>query len=126
MNNVILVGRLTKDPDIRYTAKTNTAVATFNIAIDRMGDGADFPRVRVIGKQAENVEKYVKKGSMVGIEGRLETGEYESDGRKVYYTDVIANRVEFISTGKKHAENAKQEPVEAQESFESVDEDVPF
>ena len=138
MNSVQLVGRLTKDPQISYTSQTNTAVAVFILAVDRptKEKQTDFPRVKVYGKQAENVEKYVHKGSMVGISGSIETGSYEKDGNKVYFTDVIASRVEFISNGKKQAENAnkaasdannEQHDVEEQiDGFEAIDEDVPF
>lgn len=131
MNSVELTGRLTRDPQISYTNETNTCVAVFSIAIDRPSKEkqADYPRIRVYGKQAENVEKYVHKGSMVGIEGRIETGSYEKDGQKTYYTDVVANRVEFINTTQKRAESvekwASNEP-EQIDGFESLDEDVPF
>ena len=83
MNNVILIGRLTRDPEVRYTANTQTAVATFTLAVDRpvkSGEEkkADFPRVIVFGKQAENCEKYLSKGRLVGVQGRLQTGRYQN------------------------------------------------
>lgn len=102
MNSVVLIGRLTKDPHISYISGTQTAVARFSIAISRGKDkdgndkGADFPSVVVFGRQAENCERYLSKGKLVGITGRLQTGSYEKDGRKVYTTDVIANRIEFL------------------------------
>ena len=102
MNSVHIIGRLTKDPQISYISDTQTAVARFSVAISRGKDkdgndkGTDFPNVVVFGKQAENCERYLSKGKLVGIEGRLQTGSYEKDGRKVYTTDVIANRVEFL------------------------------
>ena len=134
MNSVVLIGRLTKDPVVSYTSATNTAVAVFTLAIDRPTSEkrTDFPRVRVFGKQAENVEKYVHKGSLVGVQGGLETGSYEKDGKTVYYTDVIANRVEFISNSKKDGETSKETPSRAREEqqeydgFEAVDDDLPF
>lgn len=108
MNNVILIGRLTKDPELRCTSGTQMAIATFTLAIDRGKDkngeskGADFPRVMVFGKSAENCEKFLKKGRLVGIQGRIRTGSYENDyGNKVYTTDVIADRVEFLEWGDK-------------------------
>ena len=76
------------------------AVARFTIAINRMkkDGGADFPNIVVFGKQAENCEKYLRKGSKVGIEGRIQTGSYEKDdGTRVYTTDVVAERVEFLN-----------------------------
>ena len=101
MNSVILIGRLTRDPELRYTSGTQMAVATFTVAIDRpVRAGAekqtDFPRVTVFGKQAENCEKYLAKGRLVGVQGRLQTGSYTNkDGVTVYTTDVVADRVEF-------------------------------
>lgn len=133
MNRVELIGHLTADPEVRYTSATNTAIATFTVAIDRptKDKQTDFPRVKVIGKAAENCEKYLKKGRLVGIEGSIETGDYESNGKKVYFTDVLASRVEFIDWGEKTAERAQKEPQNANEGeqidgFEAVDEDVPF
>jgi single-strand DNA-binding protein len=114
MNKVELIGRLTKDPELRYTTD-QTAVCNFNVAVDRIpkDKGADFPGIKVFGKQAENCEKYLKKGRLVGIEGRLQTGVYEKDGRKIYTTDVVAERVEFL-------EFVKEEPVP------NFDGDIPF
>lgn len=133
MNRVELIGRLTADPEVRYTSATNTAIATFTVAIDRptKDKQTDFPRVKVIGKPAENCEKYLKKGRLVGIEGSIETGDYESNGKKVYFTNVLASRVEFIDWGEKTTERAQKEPQNANEGeqidgFETIDEDVPF
>lgn len=130
MNNVVLIGRLTKDPELRYTAQTQMAVATFSIAIDRVKDkngddkGADFPRIMVFGKQAENCEKYLSKGSLVGIQGRIQTGSYKNKNRDtVYTTDVVANFVKFLDSRGK--EEKKQEDVP--EGFaELEDEECPF
>lgn len=131
MNSVNLVGRLTRDPEVRYTAGTQMAVATFTLAIDRpVKAGAekqtDYPRVIVFGKSAENAEMYLKKGDMVGVQGRLQTGSYEDkDGRTVYTTDVMANRVEYLIWGDKRKEQQTHEdPVPS--GFAEVDEDVPF
>lgn len=105
MNQVILIGRLTKDPEVRYTSATQMAVATFTLAVDRPvkpGEEkkTDFPRITVFGKQAENCEKYLAKGRLVAIEGRLQTGSYQNkDGVTVYTTDVVANRVQFLQWG---------------------------
>lgn len=106
MNSVTLIGRLTKDPETRYTAG-QMAVCNFTIAIDRptkQGEEkkTDFPRITVFGKQAENCEKYLKKGRLVGIQGRLATGSYQDkNGNTVYTTDVNADRVEFLEWGEK-------------------------
>ncbi len=120
MNNVILIGRTTKDPEIRVS-NSGLAVARFSVAIDRGKDkdgndkGADFPNVVVFGKQAENCEKYLHKGLKVAIQGHIQTGSYEKDGKKVYTTDVVADRVEFIEWAKKE-----------EQMFEQVDEPIPF
>ena len=105
MNSVVLIGRLTRDPEIRYTAATQMAVATFTIAIDRPVRAGgekqtDFPRITVFGRQAENCERYLAKGRLVGVQGRLQTGSYQNkDGVTVYTTDVVADRVEFLEWG---------------------------
>ena len=113
------------------------AIATFTIAIDRPPKkdgtkGADFPRITVFGRQAENCEKYLKKGLLVGIQGRLQTGSYTNkNGDKVYTTDVIAERVEFLqwANDKKQDENSDRmndEPMNEQMGFQPLDEDIPF
>lgn len=122
MNRVELIGRLTRDPEVRYTADSNMAVATFTLAVDRVSKEkrADFPRIKVFGKQAENVEKYMHKGSQIAIEGSIETGSYkDKDGGTHYTTDVVASRVEFLGRPEK-------KEVSEQENFEELDEDVPF
>lgn len=126
MNNVILVGRTTKAPDVRVT-NNGLTVARFSVAIDRGKDkdgndkGADFPNVVVFGRQAENCEKYLKKGLKVAVQGHIQTGSYEKDGKKVYTTDVVADRVEFLEWGEK----PQQEGIP--EGFSAVnDEDIPF
>ena len=123
MNAVILIGRLTKDPEKREAGETT--VTRFTIAVDRRGakDGqqtADFPSVVAFGKTADFVAKYFRKGMRIAIEGRLQTGSYEKDGVKHYTTDVIAEKVEFC-------ENKKEEdkPLGA-ELGESIDLELPF
>ena len=111
MNSVQLIGRLTRDPEVRYTGD-QMAIASFSIAIDRppRRDGTketDFPRITVFGKQAENCEKYLAKGRLVGIEGRIQTGSYTNrNGDKVYTTDVVANRVEFLEWGDRQGQSS--------------------
>ena len=110
MNSVQLIGRLTRDPEVRYT-QDQMAIATFSIAIDRppRRDGTretDFPRITVFGRQAENCEKHLVKGRLVGIEGRIQTGSYTNrNGDKVYTTDVVANRVEFLEWGDRQGQS---------------------
>lgn len=127
-NLVFLIGRLTKDPEVRYTSGTQMAVCTFTLAIDRpVKAGAekqtDFPRVTVFGKQAENCERFISKGRLVGVQGRLQTGSYtDKNGNTVYTTDVIADRVEFLERAEKS--EPKEEPVP--QGFAAVTEDIPF
>lgn len=127
MNSVNLIGRLTRDPDIRYT-KDQIAVVQFTIAIDRGNDkGADFPNIKVFGRAAENCEKYLYRGKQVGVTGRIHTGSYENrDGKKIYFTEVIADRVDFLGSREMDME-ADTPPVEnPQVEFQELNEDVPF
>lgn len=103
MNKVFLIGRLTRDPELRYTGN-NTPVATFSIAVNRnftnqSGEReADFINIIAWRKQAENIKNYVKKGSQVAIDGRIQTRNYEQDGVKRYVTEVVADNVQFLDT----------------------------
>lgn len=130
MNQVSLIGRITKDPDIKYTSgEKSMAVARFNLAVDRpMKKGeADFISVVCFGKTAEVVEKYAGKGKQLGVVGRIQTGSYEKDGRKVYTTDVIADRVELLgSKSESTATEAKADDIPA--GFEKLqgEMDIPF
>lgn len=114
MNTVILIGRLTKDVEVKYSASTGNAVAHFVIAIDRPvkqnGEKqTDFPRITVFGNLAENCAKYTGKGLQVGVRGYLQTGSYQDkDSTKHYTTDVIADRVEFLDW--KQQNNDLQQP----------------
>ena len=124
MNSVSLIGRMTKDPEIRYS-QSNTAFARFSIAINRDRDTTDYPNIVCVGKTAELVEKYLGKGRMVGITGRIQTGSYEKDGRKVYTTEVFADRVEFLD--RKEEKEEKEEQQKIPEGFSQLtDEDIPF
>lgn len=102
MNRVVLVGRLTKDPDLRYTP-SGVAVATFTLAVNRtftnqQGEReTDFINCVVWRKPAENVANYLKKGSLAGVDGRIQTRHYEGqDGKRVYVTEVLAESVQFL------------------------------
>ena len=103
MNNVNLIGNLTRDPELRYSTGANqTAICRFTIAVnDGYGDRqrTSFIPIVVFGKQAENCDRYLAKGRRVAITGRIQTGSYEKEGRTVYTTDVIASNVEFLSSG---------------------------
>ena len=103
MNKVVLIGRLTRDPELRYTA-SNIPSTRFTLAVNRNFQNqngeteADFINVVVWRKQAENVKKYVSKGSLIAVEGRIQTGSYERDGQRVYTTDVVADNVQFLES----------------------------
>ena len=139
MNKVTLIGRLTKDPEIRYSAGSQTAVARFSLAIDRAkkangeDGGTDFPNIVAFGKTAELVEKYVTKGQQIAVEGRIQTGSYEKDGVKHYTTEIVAERIEFL--GKKDQssdplpkgiEKVKDEDSAIDAFFSITDDDIPF
>ena len=128
MNNVILIGRLVREPELRYTSGSQMAVCRFTLAIDRrvkQGEEkkTDFPNIICFGKTAENCEKFLSKGRKVAVQGRLQTGSYEKDGVKHYTTDVIADNVEFLEWGEKTGTKAS---ASVPEGFEELDEDVPF
>ncbi len=134
MNNVVLIGRLTRDPEVRYT-DAQLAIARFSIAVNRMAgrnqgseQTADFINIVVFGKQAENVERYVSKGRLVGIQGRIQTGSYTNkDGNKVYTTEVVAERVEFLEWGDRAPQSDNNFESSMPEGFKSLDEDdLPF
>lgn len=120
MNIVILKGRLTRDPDIRYTqGQEPICVARFSLAVDRKGKKdaqttADFPSCVAFGKTAESIGKWLKKGTAVAITGRLQTGSYTQNCQKVYTTDVVVSGWEFCeSKGKSaSAQETTQEPPE--------------
>ncbi|KKB37456.1 single-stranded DNA-binding protein [Bacillus thermotolerans] len=102
MNRVVLVGRLTKDPELRYTP-SGAAVATFTLAVNRtftnqQGEReADFINCVVWRRPAENVANFLKKGSLAGVDGRIQTRNYEGqDGKRVYVTEVVADSVQFL------------------------------
>lgn len=112
MNKVVLMGRLTKAPDIKYTQSTNTQVASFSLAVNRrfakQGEErqADFINIVAWSKTAEFVSKYFKKGQQVGVIGRIQTRNYEDDkGVKHYITEVVAEEVYFADTKKDNTEN---------------------
>lgn len=101
MNKVVLIGRMTKDAELRFTPGNGTAVATLTLAVDKRGkEGqkeADFINVVVWGKPAENTANYTAKGSLIGISGRIQTRSYEAkDGTKRYITEVVADEVQFL------------------------------
>ena len=133
MNKVILMGRLTKDPEVRYSQGENpVAIAKYSLAVDRRGakkDGeqtADFINCTAFGKSGEFAEKYLKKGTKVAIVGRLQTGSYTNkEGKKVYTMDVVVEEHEFAESKSKEETPAPQAPEEFMNIPEGVDE-LPF
>ena len=125
MNKVILMGRLTRDPEIRYSqGEQATAIARYTIAVDRRfkrnndGQSADFIGCVAFGRQAEFAEKYLHKGTKIALTGRIQTGSYTNrDGQKVYTTDVIVEEQEFAESKQASEQNAgafvPQEPAQA-------------
>ena len=120
MNSVQLLGRVGKDPEIRYS-QTGTAVCNFSLATSEKVKGDDktqWHRCVAFLKTAEIIEKYIKKGDQLAIEGKISYGSYEKDGNTVYTTDIIVNRIHFVG-GKK---DGHKEPNNQQ----IPDEDIPF
>lgn len=143
MNKVILMGRLTRDPELRYSAGENaTAIARFSIAVDRRfrkgGDGAeaDFFNCTAFGRQGEFVEKYLKKGTKILLSGRIQNDNYTNrDGQKVNAVQIIAEEIEFAesrgaSGGQEPAESQSRASMPVNDGFmnlpDSSDEDLPF
>ena len=136
MNSVNLVGRLTRDPEIKYT-NNGASIARFSIAVDRRfakegEQTADFINCVAFGKTAEFIEKYFHKGNRIGLGGRIQTGSYKNkDGATVYTTDVIAENVEFVES-KGSSAGGNNTPVQspADDGFvnipDGIDEELPF
>lgn len=124
MNKVVLVGRLTKDPELRYAAGSDTAVCKFTLAVNRMKkDEADFINCVAFNKTAETIANYLVKGRKIAIAGRIQTNSYTSDdGTKRYTTDVVVETFEFCDSNKSNSSNNSIDddvtPVD--------DEDMPF
>lgn len=143
INTVVLIGRLVRKLEVRYT-QSNIAVGTTTIAVNRprqkdKEQEADFINIKVWGKQAENIHKYLNKGSLIAIEGRIQTGSYNTqDGQKRYITEVVAENVQFLESRKseqvteKGAETTEDSiqdipsRTETQQTFEYTDDDLPF
>lgn len=128
MNKSFLMGRLTKDPSVRYTQGNETmCVARFTIAVDRRQkndkDQADFISCVAFGKKGEFVEKYATKGMKFVVIGRIQTGSYEKDGRTIYTTDVVVEEIEFAESKKS---GLTQESEDYMNVEDGLDADLPF
>ncbi len=150
MNKVILVGRLGRDPEVRYTSGDNVmAIARYSLAVDRRGRGntgdqpsADFINIVAFGHDGEFAEKYLRKGMRILVEGRIQTGSYTNkDGVKVYTTDVVVERHEFVESKGNANSNAAFTPAassapanddtaDSNDGFmnipDGIDEELPF
>ncbi len=147
MNHVILIGRLARDPELKYIPASGMAVTKFSLAVDKelskdkkqeaVSQGkqtADFLNITSFGKQAENCANYLSKGSQCAIHGRITTGNYTTqEGEKRYVTNIIADRVEFIGSQKGQTQHGRSEPDSSffdnlpDDDFHPVDdEEIPF
>lgn len=127
MNKAFLMGRLTKDPEVRYSQGENSmAIARFTVAIDRKGKdaGADFISCVSFGKPADLIEKYFKKGNRICIAGHIQTGSYTNkDGAKVYTTDVVVDELDFVDSKSDAPQSTPDNDVSA---WSDVSETLPF
>lgn len=111
MNKVVLIGRLTKDPELRFTPGSGAAVTTLTLAVDKYNTKtgrkeADFIPVVIYGKQAESTASYMTKGSQIAISGRIQTRSYDAkDGTKRYVTEVVGTKVQFLSKSSNNQNN---------------------
>lgn len=137
MNKVIIIGRFTRDPEIKYTTGENaTATARFSLAVNRRFKNkegnydADFINCVAFGKTAEFIEKYFTKGMTIGITGRIQTGSYTNkEGQKVYTTDVVVEETEFVeSKNKGTSDNVPNNNANSNSDFEEVisEDEMPF
>ncbi|MBZ2175408.1 single-stranded DNA-binding protein [Schnuerera sp. xch1] len=148
MNSVVLIGRLTRDPELRYIPNTGSPVARFSLAVDKQlskekkqeleskgQPTADFINIVVWGKQAENCANYLAKGRLTAVQGRIQSGSYEAkDGTRRYTTDVVASRVEFLEWGNNNNNsnfdsdfNNSNTDFPGVDGFDPVDDDnIPF
>ena len=119
MNKVVLIGRLTKDPELRYTS-SNIPTVTFSLAVNRPFQNqngvreADFINIVMWRKQAETAKKYLSKGSLIAVNGRIQTRNYDgTDGKKVYVTEVVADNFEFLESKGQRANMTSDENMDS-------------
>lgn len=138
MNKVVLIGRITKDPELRFIPGSGAAVCTFSIAVDRRKvkdkeQVTDFFKIVVWGKQGENVANYMCKGRLIGISGRIENRSYEgNDGIKRYVTEIVAEEVQFLekksdtNTANSNNTNTENQEYNEWDSASEDDDEIPF
>lgn len=134
MNSVQLIGRLTRDPEVRYT-DGGASIARFSLAVERRfkqenGADADFINIVSFGKTAEFIEKYFHKGMKIALNGRIQTGSYtDKDGKKVYTTDIVAENVEFCESKGTSSNNYAPAPASDGDFMnvpDGIDDELPF
>lgn len=134
INNIVLTGRLTRNLDLKYS-QSGTAMIKTNLAVNRRfkreGEpDADFINIIVFGKSAEALAEFARKGSLIGVEGRLQTGSYEKeDGTRVYTADVVVNNFTFLgSNGSSRQDSSEpsQDPFGGGKEVDIADDDLPF
>jgi len=132
MNKVVIVGRLTKDPELKFAQGTGTAVVTFTVAVNRRfkREGqpeADFIPVVQFGKSAEATANYMAKGKLLSVSGNIQTRNYEAkDGTRRYVTEVIADEVDFLEWSSKPGTNAAKPETNIEDLTQVDDGDIPF
>lgn len=143
LNNVVLIGRLTRDPELRYVPNTGTAVATFTLAVDKQlsrekrqefeakgQPTADFINIVVWGRPAENCANYLSKGLLAAVQGRIQSRTYDAnDGTRRYITEVVADRVEFLEwkDDSRPGFSDSSSDIPGIDGFEPIDdENIPF
>lgn len=120
INNVVLVGRLTKDVELKYS-QSGTAVVKFILAVNRQfkkegQPDADFISCTAFSKTAENLANFMRKGSQIGVIGNIQTGSYDKDGQRIYTTDVICNSIQFLES-KNEQQGNQQQNYNGQQSY---------
>ena len=131
MNKFIITGRLTRNPELRYTSN-NVAITELNLAINNRKDDTTFLMIKLFNKNAETCNEYLKKGDLIGVEGNIRNNNYEDETGKLHYrTDFIGNKVEFLSTKKKNETKEEKQDrnnifEEFGKSIEIEEDDLPF
>lgn len=128
MNNVTLIGRLTRDIEVRYLPQTQTAVMQNTLAVrGKKKDTTEFITISAFGKLAEMMGQYLRKGSLIGINGHIHTGSYESQRGRVYTTEVVIDGLDFLEKKEKQEETFEEHKQEETfEEFEMTQEELPF
>ncbi len=131
LNRIVLIGRLVRDPELRYTPN-GIAVASFTLAVDRPFTNkegereTDFINIVVWRKQAENCASYLSKGRLAGVDGRLQLRTYEQDGQRKYFTEVVADSVQFLDRGSREDRSGDSASQDYGKDVDVNEDDIPF